>query len=189
MSSLMDSDLGRASRDETHEIRTRVLCLGNELLADDSLGSLVAERILEFAPEDVEVVSTAESGFHLLDYVLGIRRLLVVDTVMTGASPPGTIYKFHDDELKTVPGGSPHYVGLCETLALARQLRLPVAEEVVFLAVEAADCSTIGGSMHSAVQAALPQLVDVVRDLLLEKAERRVKRGHTLLATEFGLKK
>jgi len=189
VSSLASPSSARSATTETEEIRTRVLCLGNELLADDSLGSLVAERILEFAPEDVEVISTPESGFHLLDYVLGIRRLVVVDTVMTGASPLGTIYEFHDDELKTVPGGSPHYVGLCETLALARQLRLPVAEEVVFLAVEAADCSTIGGSMHSAVQAALPQLVDVVRDLLLEKAERRVERGHTLLATEFGLKK
>ena len=105
----------------------RVLCLGNELFADDSLGNAVAEHIREFATPDVEVISTPESGFHLLDYVLNTRRLVVVDTVVTGTSPPGTVYAFQDHALKAVPGGSPHYVGLYETIALARQLGLPVA--------------------------------------------------------------
>jgi hydrogenase maturation protease len=149
----------------------RVLCLGNDLLADDSLGSVVAEQFRQFAPPDVEVVSTPESGFHLLDYVLNIQRLIVVDTVLTGAAPPGTIYAFHDHELKAVPGGSPHYVGLNETLALARLLGLPVAEEIVFLAVEAADCSTLGGGMHPAVLAAIPPLINMVREMMRHRTD------------------
>jgi hydrogenase maturation protease len=163
---------------ENSEIKVRVLCLGNELLADDSLGFLAAEQIRQFAPQDVEVISTPESGFHLLDYVLDVRRLIVVDTLVTGTSPPGTIYRFRDCELKAVPGGSPHYVGLCETLALARQLGLPVAEDVVFLAAEAADRSTLGGMMHSAVLAAISPLVNVIRDMLCLE----VTIGHNALA-------
>lgn len=175
MSSLPNQSSERPATTVTREITVRVLCLGNELFADDSLGNSVAEHIREFAPPDVEVISTPESGFHLLDYVLNIRRLVVVDTVVTGTSPPGTIYAFQDHELKAVQGGSPHYVGLYETLALARQLGLPVAEEVVFLAVEAADRSTLGGVMHSAVLAAIPRLTTLVRDML--RAAPDVERG------------
>jgi hydrogenase maturation protease len=151
---------------ETREVAIRVLCLGNDLLADDSLGSLVAEHMWQFAPPHVEVIGTPEAGFHLLDYVLNVHRLIVVDTVVTGTASPGTIHEFHENELETVPGGSPHYVGLYETLTLARCLGLPVAEEVIFLSVEAADCSTVGGAMHPAVRAAVPSVARIVRDLL-----------------------
>jgi len=157
----------------------RILCLGNDLLADDSLGSVVAEQLRQFAAPDVEIVSTPESGFHLLDYVLNIQRLVVVDTVVTGESPPGTIYAFHDHELKAVPGGSPHYVGLNETLALARTLGLPVAEEVIFLAVGAADCSTLGGEIHPAVLAAAPTLINIVRDMVRKSTDAPVKQHAT----------
>ena len=142
----------------------RILCLGNDLLGDDSLGSVVAEHIRQFAPPEVEVVSTPETGFHLLDYVLNTKRLVVIDTVRTGTAPPGTIYVFRDGDLKALPGGSPHYVGLYEVLALSRRLGLPVAEEVAILAVEAADCTTLGGEMHPAVRAAIPVLIRIVRD-------------------------
>jgi hydrogenase maturation protease len=148
------------------QVAIRVLCLGNDLLADDSLGSLVAEPIQQFAPPHVEVIATPEAGFHLLDYVLDVQRLIVVDSVVTGVASPGTIHEFHEDELEAVPGGSPHYVGLHETLALARCLGLPVAEEVIFLAVEASDCSTVGGAMHPTVRAAVPSVVRRVQELL-----------------------
>lgn len=154
----------------TQNVTMRVLCLGNDLLGDDSLGSMVAEHIRPFASPEVEVVSTPETGFHLLDYVLNTKRLVVIDTVRTRTAPPGTIYVFRDGDLKALPGGSPHYVGLYEVLALARRLGLPVAEEVVILAVEAVDCTTVGGEMHPAVRAAIPVLIRIVRDSMPGKA-------------------
>jgi hydrogenase maturation protease len=143
---------------------TRVLCLGNDLIGDDSLGSIVEAHVRQLAAEDVEVVSTPETGFHLLDYLLNTTRLIVVDTVVTGSAPPGTIYEFRDTDLKSLPGGSPHYVGLFEALTVARHLRLPAAEQVLILAVEATDCSTVGEDMHPAVVAAIPGLIKMVRD-------------------------
>ena len=143
---------------------TRILCLGNDLLGDDSLGSMVAAHVRQFAPANVEVLSTPETGFHLLDYALNVRRLIVVDTVVTGSAPPGTIYEFRDTDLRSPPGGSPHYVGLFEALAVARHLRLPAAEEMLILAAEATNCSTVGEDMHPAVVAAIPVLVKMVRD-------------------------
>jgi hydrogenase maturation protease len=144
----------------------RVLCLGNELLADDALGCVVADRLRPFASPQTEIVSTSESGFHLLDYLLGVRHLVVLDTIQTGAATPGTIHEFRENNPQSVPGGSPHYIGLFETLALAHLLGLPVAEEIVILAVETADCLTVGGELHPEVRAAIPILTGLVQDLI-----------------------
>jgi Ni,Fe-hydrogenase maturation factor len=119
-----------------------VLCFGNELLGDDALGCVVADRVQPFASEDVEILCTSESGFYLLDCVLGVRRLVVVDTVQTGN------------------------VGLCEALALARELGLPAAEEVIILAVEVADCLTMGAEMSPQARTALPVLLSMIRGMM-----------------------
>jgi hydrogenase maturation protease len=151
----------------------RVLCLGNDLLGDDALGSVVADQLRPFASDDVDILNTSESGFHLLDHLLGVRHLVVVDTVHSGNAPPGTIYQFRDCDLPLPSGGSPHYVGLCEALALARKLSLPVAKEVIILAVEAVDCVTMGAEMSSPVRSTIPRLVSMVRHMMPPITGRR----------------
>ena len=144
--------------------RIRVLCLGNDLLGDDSLGWMAAACVRQFAPADVEVLNTSEAGFRLLDYLLDVDRLIVIDTVVTGSAPPGTIYEIRESQLRSPPGGSPHYVGFLEAVTLSKYLGLPVAKEVFILAVEATNCSTMGGDMHPAVRAAIRPLVETVRN-------------------------
>ena len=147
-------------------LAARVLCLGNELLADDALGAAVAAELERLGPEGVEVVFTPLTGFYLLEHLLDTPRLVVVDTIVSGAALPGTIRTFREEDVQTPPGGSPHYVGLFEALAAARALGLAAPGEITLLAVEAADCSTVGGAMHPAVKAALPQVVRRVLNLL-----------------------
>jgi hydrogenase maturation protease len=140
----------------------RVLCLGNDILADDALGILVAKELRRTLPESVDVVSTIESGFALMDYVEDADQLVVVDTVTTGRGAPGTVYQVREDDLRDVYGSSPHYVGLFEGLALGRRLGLRVPHDVAIVAVEGADCRTVGGRMSSAVAAAMPEVVTIV---------------------------
>jgi hypothetical protein len=68
-----------------------------------------------------------------------------------------------EGDIESVPGDSPHYIGLFETLKLARKLLLSVPAEVAIIAVEAADIFTLGGEMHPGVQASIPAVVDFVR--------------------------
>jgi hydrogenase maturation protease len=140
---------------------TRVLCLGNPILADDAFGFVVAER-LRRTRADIEVCESSTSGFDLLDCTLGARRLIVVDTLQSGAVPPGTVSIFREGVVRTVPGGSPHYVGLFEALKLGRALGLDVPEEVVIIAVEPADCLTVGGDMHPSVRAAVGDVLKTI---------------------------
>ncbi len=150
---------------ESHEhehARLRLLALGNDILSDDAFGLLVAGRVAGRAPGRLEVVTSSASGFHLLDHVLGVGRLLVVDVVQTGRAPAGTLYIIREEDVEVVHGGSPHYTGLFEMLAVARELRLATPAEVLILAVEAADCLTVGGAMHPAVEAAVERVTDLI---------------------------
>ncbi len=147
---------------EQHAVR--VLCLGNDLLADDGLGAAVAQELRASVPA-LEVVETAESGLYLLDHMQDTNRLIIVDSVATGHAAPGTLYRLDQGDLFAAPGGSPHYVGLPDTLALGRMLGLRMPKEVVVLAVEAADLTTVGGTMTPAVRQSLPIVVSLIQEL------------------------
>lgn len=170
----------------------RVLCLGNELISDDGFGIAVAgllcRRLAEAgmpappgpaldhaltarafelpAAGTVEVVETALTGMYLLEAVAGAARLVVVDTIVTGAVEPGAVVELRERDLASPRGGSPHYVGLLETLDLARALGLDAPADVVFVAVEAGDYRTVGGAMTAPVEAAVLPVVERVLDLV-----------------------
>jgi len=144
----------------------RVLCLGNELLADDALGAIVAAQLRPLALPDTDVVFSEESGLRLLDYLQGPSLLVVVDSLASGQCPPGTVQVITERDIAAPAGGSPHYLGLFEVLGLARALEFQVPVRVVIVAVEALDCLTIGGGLTPAVKAAVPRVVETVADIV-----------------------
>lgn len=147
------------------EDRIRLLGLGNDILADDAFGILVAQEVQRDYP-DLEVTCSSAAGFDLLDDLLDVKRLLVVDTVITGTCPPGTMRVFHAGQIAAMPGGSPHTLGLPELLRVAECLGSAVPREIAVIAVEAVDCSTVGGTMHPAVKSAMPRAVELVGEFL-----------------------
>ena len=144
--------------------RIRILCLGNELLADDAFGLVAAEELQRRFPQ-MDVVFSTDSGFHLLDYLTEVELLVVVDSIQTGSVSPGTLYILRSSDIKSAYGPSPHYIGLLETLQLARELLHNVPKDLIILAVEAADCLTLGGKMHEAVKSAVGLVADLVAEI------------------------
>src|ERR1035437_47754 len=138
------------------ETSTRVLVLGNEILGDDALGILVARQVQARFGEAVEVVSSSEPGFHVMDELLGVSRLLVVDSIRTGAAKPGTVYVLDEHAIPPAPGVSSHSLSIFEVLAVARRLGLPGPAKCVTPAGGVADCPPVGGSMHPDGAAAIP---------------------------------
>lgn len=161
---------------------TRVLCLGNELVADDGLGPAVAQELRRLPSAVIEVAEACVSGFNLLDHILNAYRLIVVDTVLTGAHAPGSILQVQESDIAPLFGPCPHYIGLIEALSLARTLELPVPTEVAIIAVEAADCSTVGGAMHPAVRRAVSKVAALVQQMLAqEQGEGSAKNQQSVL--------
>lgn len=166
-----------APREGRSLMRVLVLGLGNEIIADDAIGVLAVRRFREdwcqahegetagdsVGHVAVDAVETSVSGVALLEYFMGHDRAVVIDAVMTGKAPPGSIIELRPEDLGGVVAPSPHYAGLPELTALARELEIEFPLEVKILAVEVQDPHTIGGAMTPAVRDALPDVVDRVR--------------------------
>jgi hydrogenase maturation protease len=148
------------------ERSVRLLGLGNEILADDAVGILAAREVKRRFGAAIQVVESSETGFNLLDHLLGVARLLIVDAIVTGSSEPGTIHYFGEQSIEPMAAPSPHFVGVFEVLAAARRLGLAAPAHVRVVAVEASDCFTVGGDMHPAVRASIPVVSEYARWLL-----------------------
>jgi hydrogenase maturation protease len=143
--------------------RTLVLGLGNELLSDDAVGILAVRRLREELNDQVDVIESSLSGVALMELFVGYDRAIIVDAVQTGEFPPGSIREFTPADLDRVLAPSPHYAGIPEILALARQLELDFPREIRILAIEVGDSTTIGGALSPAVAMALPKLIGQVK--------------------------
>jgi hydrogenase maturation protease len=147
-----------------------VLCLGNELVADDGVGPAVA-RLLRERSVDAEIVESFLAGLGLLDDLLGVERLIVVDAVYTGETPPGSVHVLNEADVSASPAGWQHSMGLFEAIGLARALHLGAPSEVVMVAVEVSDLLNVGGPLTPEVEASVPVAAGVVEGLLAGTAD------------------
>lgn len=98
---------------------TVVVCIGNELIADDAAGFEVYQRL---APIEARVEYCGVGGFDLLPLLNGETDLIVVDAVQLGA-PAGTVHVMPWGELpESGPEISAHGVGLRESIEIGRIL-------------------------------------------------------------------
>ena len=143
-------------------MKTLVLGLGNDILADDAAGILAARALKTRLAGVAEVQETSWHGVALLEVFIGFERAILMDAVMTGKHAPGTILEIRPDELAPVQGTSPHFTGLPEMIAMARELDLEFPKNFRIFAVEVADPHTVGGEMTPAVRDAIPALCERV---------------------------
>ncbi len=146
-------------------MKTLVLGLGNDLIADDGVGIEAARRLrdqLADAP-DVDVHECSMSGIALLEELIDYDRVVLIDAVKTGAKPIGEITELRLEDLGVVLAPSPHYAGLPELLAIANEMQLDFPSEFIIYSIEVDDPFTIGGGMTQHVIGALPKLVGAVK--------------------------
>ena len=105
-------------------MKTLVLGLGNDILADDAVGILAARALKERLGDVADVQETSWHGVALLELFIGYERAILIDAVMTGKHAPGTLIEINPDELAPIQGASPHFTGLPEMIAMAKELEL-----------------------------------------------------------------
>jgi hydrogenase maturation protease len=145
-----------------------VLAIGNPDRADDGVGALIARRLSDHLPVDVELVVHSGDIVALVEDWAGCDALLCVDAA-NPMGQPGRIYRFEGIDAALAESASltsSHGFGLTEAIALARELR-SLPETVVIYAVEGA-CFEIGAPMTAEVAAA----VDVVAERIIEEVGR-----------------
>jgi len=148
-----------------------VLCLGNDIIADDAVGIHAARLLSERAAHLADIEESAVSGVALLEIFVDYQRAIIVDAIYTQKHPPGTILEMKPSDLDRVVAPSPHYAGLPELMDMAEQMDLVFPKDIVIFAMEIQDSLTVGGEMTQPIIDALPKLVERVEQQLALWAE------------------
>jgi hydrogenase maturation protease len=146
--------------------RTLVLGLGNELLSDDGVGIKAARALREELQLQVDVIECSESGLSLLDYLEGYERVLLLDAILTGRHPPGTVLEFCTQDFSDTFILSPHSAGIPELLQLAQRLGIHFPKKLYILAIEVENLFELGGKLTPAVEDALPEFISKGKELI-----------------------
>jgi hydrogenase maturation protease len=145
-------------------MRTLVLGLGNDLAGDDAVGVLVARALFVEFDGVADVVESSASGMALIEILAGYDRVVVVDSILTGRNPPGTITEMGLMEVGRVVAPSVHQAGLPELAAVAERLGLGFPSQTRVLAIEVVDPYTFGAGLSPPVADAIDELVRRVRE-------------------------
>ena len=171
---------------------TIVVGLGNPILGDDGAGWLVADAVeaaladaaqatgsaptagsapLAGSASRVTVERLAVGGLTLMEHLIGYRRAILVDAVVTGSSPPGTVRQLPLAALPVGEAGhadSAHDVTLRMALDAGQALGASIPDELAIITIEAATVLEIGETLTPAVARAVPIAAGLVLQLLAD---------------------
>jgi hydrogenase maturation protease len=147
-------------------MRTIVIGLGNPILSDDSVGLRVVQALkprLSGRPE-VTLVEDYWGGLRLMEQMVGFERAIIIDALCSGQAAPGTVLQLSVGGIPTQRSASAHDANLPTALAFGRQAgaSLPTDDNVVLIAIEAADVTTFDEALSPEVESAIPEAMEVV---------------------------
>ena len=147
-------------------MRTLIIGVGNLLRTDDGAGIHVINRLNALHPE-IETVDAAMGSIEIIEAMRGYDTVIIVDAIETTAEP-GTIYRVNltgGEQPPTITHS--HGTDLPTILQLGRQLypdEMP--REIILLAIEAGDTTTISDEPTCRVRDAISQVVKTIAELI-----------------------
>jgi hydrogenase maturation protease len=154
-----------------------VVCVGNELIADDAIGYEICGRLRAMElPPGARIEFAGVGGLALLDYLTGGERvMIVVDAVQLGADP-GTIHCLPWDAIPSYGNAaiSAHGIGLKETIDIGKILYpdwLPPA--ILLVGIEGRCFNRMRDAMTPATAAAADKAAEYIRGQLFHYLEEQ----------------
>ncbi len=161
----------------TKDLRTDVLviCIGNELVADDAIGYEVFILLESMdLPSGARIEFAGVGGLALLDRLRGDERaLIVVDAVQFGAAP-GTLHCLSWDKISFCGNSaiSVHGIGLKETIDIGRILYPKmIPPEIILVGIEGRCFNQMRDAMTPATAAAADDAALYIRSKLFTYLE------------------
>ncbi len=111
-----------------------IIGIGNSYRSDDAAGLEVVQKLSCVDLPRTSVVREERDGLRLMERWQGGDRVIIVDTVSSGADP-GTVFRFDaiTDKLPSSPvRTSTHSIGIPEAIALSQLLDKRPASVVVY---------------------------------------------------------
>lgn len=145
-----------------------VVCIGNDLVADDGVGHAVyAELNKRVLPDGTRLKLLGLGGMAMLSEFSGESTLIVVDAVQFGVAA-GTIHVLTWDDL---PGSGSHVschgIGIREAIEVSGKLYPEKTPASVFLVGVEGQCfDQLGEGLTAEVAASIPVAAEKVVELL-----------------------
>jgi hydrogenase maturation protease len=156
--------------------KTLILGVGNLIMGDEGFGVHVARCLKDAGlPDNVSIEEGGVGGFNLLGVLDGVRRLIVVDIMMTDR-PPGELLFFKAGAGFGEPGKriiSFHQVGVLE---LVQMWGLLGYEPEIFYLVTRPQRLEWSTELSTAVRLAATRAVDMIKELCQDNFAR-LERG------------
>ena len=163
-------------------MHTLVVGLGNPILGDDGAGWRIAEQVAAILPPPAEPGNTMHieqpsvqveclglGGLSLMEHLIGFDRAILVDTILTGNQPIGTVISFLLDELPDLAAShlsSPHDTTLQNALRVGRAMGARLPDEITVVAVEAECVYDFSEALTPPVAQSIPIAVQMVMELI-----------------------
>lgn len=158
-------------------MQIKILGIGQSLRGDDEVGLEIVRcwretQGADYSDNTVKAETVESPGLSLLGLIAGLDAAILVDAVQSGA-PPGTLHKLTQEDLLDFGEGtgSAHGWGAAETLSLGRQLsQEDLPERIFIIGVEAVQFE-LGEGLSPAVEASIPEAVEMINGILGEFME------------------
>jgi hydrogenase maturation protease len=151
-------------------LNTIVIGIGNLLRSDDGIGLHIIEALRKENIKDNVDLYEGLSSLDILDAIKDYDRILIIDAIQSGGNP-GTVYKLSLEDLKekmTAHSFSSHLnMNFTEMFELGKKVfpnKIP--KDIIIIAVEAEDITTISDRCTPKVENAITEAVDIVQNLL-----------------------
>jgi hydrogenase maturation protease len=151
--------------------------LGNPILGDDGVGWRIVRNLEEALKSldksssnlKVETEYLSLGGLSLMERMIGYQEVILVDSILTGMKPNGTIYSLPLSSLPNFSTGHStaiHDTSLATAMEVGRKMGLDLPEEVWVVAVEAENVYEFSEVLSPPVEAAVPGAVDLLLTIL-----------------------
>jgi hydrogenase maturation protease len=175
--------VGRHTKSEAVQPQTILIGLGNPILGDDGIGwrvvkefgkkleNLRADISNPIASASIELEYLSLGGLSLMERLIGYRQAVLVDSIVTGQNPVGTVLSFEMDSLPKHSIGhlaSSHDTSLGEAIEVGRRLGANLPIQIRVVAVETTISYEFSETLSQPVESAIPKAVQQVINSITE---------------------
>ena len=148
---------------------TIVLGLGNPLMADEGIGTVLVEKLNARSGEfdNIEFIDAGTGGMQILHLISGKKKAVVIDCAFMGETP-GTMVRFSYEDARTVKKLahlSLHEVDIMKVIELSKQLG-ECPDEVVFFGIEPVmveDGMELSESLQSKIECYIEEIANELK--------------------------
>lgn len=146
-------------------MNTLILGVGNLLLKDEGVGIHVIRALeQENLPSGVHLMDGGTGGFHLISWIEEYDRIIMIDATLD-KNPPGTVRVLRPKYSSEFPPlMSAHEIGLRDMMSIMELTETMPQIDLIVISVE--DISEVGMELTPKVEAAVPEVIQVVKELI-----------------------